>query len=91
MAMEIAEFERTADENERATLIEAQFTDAALEAAREKAKPQFDRNFDGEHCVECGEAIPAVRLALGRVRCVACQEHLEREARAYRQGTIQIY
>ena len=91
MAMEIAEFERTADENERATLIEVQFTDAALEAAREKAKPQFHVDFDGAHCVECGEAIPAVRLALGRVRCVACQEHLEREARAYRQSTIQIY
>ncbi len=41
--------------------------------------------------MECDEPIPAVRLALGRVRCVACHECLEREARAHRQGTIQIY
>lgn len=90
MTIAVAEFVHTADENERATLIEAQFTDAALEAARQNAKPQFHTDFDGAHCVECGEAMPAVRLALGRVRCVACQEHLERKARAYRQSPIQI-
>ena len=90
MAFQIDEFERIADENERATLSEAQFTDAALEAVREKAKPQTHPDFDGEHCVECEDVIPAVRLALGRVRCVACQEQLERDARRYRQSTIKI-
>lgn len=90
MALEIAEFERTADENERATLIEEQFTDAAIEAVREKAQPESHPDFDGAHCVECEESLPPARVALGRIRCMACQEQLEHEARRYRQRTIQI-
>jgi RNA polymerase-binding transcription factor DksA len=88
MVREIAEFERTPDENERATLIEAHFTDVALEAAREKTRPQSHPNFDGEHCVDCADPIPPERLAFGRVRCVACQEIIEREARCYRQNPV---
>jgi RNA polymerase-binding transcription factor DksA len=90
MVLEVAEFERTADENERATLIEEQFTEAAIEAVREKVQPESHPDFDGAHCVECEELLPAARLALGRVRCVACQEQLEREARRYGQRSISI-
>lgn len=90
MVLEIAEFERTADENERATLAEEQFTDAAIEAVREKAQPESHPDFDGAHCVECEALLPPARLALGRVRCVTCQAQLEHEARRYRPRTIQI-
>lgn len=91
MDIEALELARTADENERASLIEEQFTDAALEAARAKARPESHPDFDGAHCVECADAIPSARLALGRVRCVTCQERLEREGRIYAKRTLQIY
>ena len=90
MVLEIAEFERTADENERATLIEGQFTEAAIEAVREQVQPESHPDFDGAHCVECEKPLPPARLALGRVRCVACQEQLEREARRYGPRSIHI-
>lgn len=90
MVLEIAELAHTADENERATLIEEQFTDAAIEAVRERVQPESHPDFDGMHCVDCAEPLPPARLALGRVRCVVCQEQLERDARLYRRHTIQI-
>jgi RNA polymerase-binding transcription factor DksA len=90
MVLEIAELARTADENERATLIEEQFTDAAIEAVREKVQPESHPDFDGAHCVECEEPLPPTRLALGRIRCVACQAQREHEARRYRARTIPI-
>ena len=89
MDIEALELARTADENERATLIEEQFTEAALEAARAKAQPESQPDFDGQHCVECAQQIPRARLALGRMRCVACQQRLEREARLYPKRTLQ--
>jgi RNA polymerase-binding transcription factor DksA len=48
--------------------------------ARGQSAPELDPRFDGFNCVEqnCGEPIPAARLALGKVRCVSCQELLER-------------
>lgn len=45
--------------------------------ARGKSDPEFHPDFDGEHCVGCEDVIPKIRLILGRVRCVPCQEILE--------------
>lgn len=50
----------------------------ALDRAARRAAPETHPDFDGTHCVECGDAIPAGRLALLRVRCVACQSTLEK-------------
>lgn len=50
--------------------------------ARMANQPERDPSFDGRHCVECRCSIPPKRLALGKVRCVDCQEDLDRD-RAY--------
>lgn len=48
-----------------------------------KNLPETHPDFDGEHCVEahCGVRIPNGRLALRKVRCVDCQELLEKRQR----------
>jgi RNA polymerase-binding transcription factor DksA len=55
---------------------------ASGEAAARKANaPQTHPDFDGEHCVECGDDMPRERLAIFKVRCVLCQTRLERRSR----------
>lgn len=44
-----------------------------------KFKKETHPDFDGETCVVCGEDMPAQRLALGRIRCLKCQEKLEKK------------
>ncbi len=56
----------------------AAFTENAERRARGKSGPESHPDFDGTHCVDCGEEIPAPRLALGKVRDVECQQRLER-------------
>ncbi|WP_303784074.1 TraR/DksA C4-type zinc finger protein [Azovibrio restrictus] len=73
-----------ADEADRASAIEAAFNADALRDARLKAQPETHPDFDGKHCVECGEIIPKARLAMGRVRCVECQSVLERHRKLVR-------
>lgn len=63
---------------ERAALREQQERDAALQSVMRAAAPETHPDFDGEHCVSCDEPIPAARLALARVRCVACQRIKEK-------------
>jgi hypothetical protein len=48
--------------------------------ARGKSGPEYHPDFDGMHCVEelCGLPIPPARLALGKIRCIDCQELRER-------------
>jgi len=58
--------------------------DDAIRAVRQKVAPETHPDFDGRHCVDCGDAIPKVRLENGRVRCVTCQEILEKKARQRR-------
>jgi hypothetical protein len=53
---------------------------------RAKAAPEQVRKPDGtwptETCIDCDEELNAVRLMMGRVRCIACQTHKEKlEAR----------
>lgn len=52
--------------------------DSLLAAHQEKLKPETHPDFDGEHCVSCDVEIPALRLEMGKVRCVNCQQALER-------------
>ena len=65
--------------------------EVCLEDARRrqlgKSGAESHPEFDGEHCVDCDESIPVVRLQLGRVRCVGCQSILEKNA-ALRQHNI---
>jgi RNA polymerase-binding transcription factor DksA len=71
-------FELT-DDNDRASAIEAQFNEDALEEARRKIAPETSPDFDGKHCIECGEKIPAARLKLGKIRCIECQSLREQK------------
>jgi phage/conjugal plasmid C-4 type zinc finger TraR family protein len=84
------EIEQCTDESDRATQVEEAFTDAALEAARERAKPEVHPDFDGVHCVDCDEPIPKPRLAMGKVRCVECQRIREHAARMFRHDSLTV-
>lgn len=59
-----------------------------LAAARAKAAPEQTQLEDGSwpttECIDCGIDIEPARLALGKLRCIACQTHKERkEGRNY--------
>lgn len=56
-------------------------TDNAVALVRARAAPEKHPHFDGSTCVECGDDIPTERLALGKVRCVYCQNEKERKAK----------
>lgn len=84
MALEKNEnyFELT-DESDRASAIEAQFNEDALEEARRRTGPETSPDFDGQHCVDCGENIPAARLRLIKIRCIDCQTLKEKQTRFF--------
>lgn len=73
-----------ADDLDRAAALTQQLADAAVAEARRAAAPQQVQCIDGSwpnpEC-ECGEPIPEARLRLGRIRCVDCQDAIERSAR----------
>jgi hypothetical protein len=69
------------DENylEMAERLDSAQRDASVAAASRAAQAESHPNFDGQHCIDCDGEIPAGRLALGRIRCVYCQESRERK------------
>ena len=75
-------FELT-DDSDRASAIEAQFNEDALEEARRKTAPETNPDFDGKHCIECGEKIPAARLKLMKIRCIDCQSLKEQKTKFF--------
>lgn len=70
--------ENYADEIDRANMIANVFLSEAVEEVARRCAPETHPDFDGTHCVECGDDIPAERLNLGRIRCVYCQERIEK-------------
>jgi len=77
--------ERHADPLDEATALASSVTDAAIEEVRRANAPETHPDFDGETCVDCGEDIPAGRLALGKIRCINCQRILEQRQRQSKQ------
>lgn len=67
------------DEGDIASALELGFIAHALEMHKAKVAPETHPNFDGESCVDCGDDIPQIRLDMGRIRCVHCQETLEKK------------
>lgn len=65
------------------------YQEIALKNQRAKSAPESHPDFDGLHCVECEEEIPAPRLLWGRVRCVGCQEYKEFSERIHHNTTRQ--
>jgi RNA polymerase-binding transcription factor DksA len=56
----------------------------SLREQRAKVMPETHPDFDGAHCIDCEDEVPAARLSWGRIRCVGCQEHKERVERISR-------
>lgn len=79
-----------ADDLDNAALLTQKLNDAYVAAARRAAAPEQVQNPDGSWPVtecECGEDIPAGRVALGKIRCICCQQDFEREKlRGERRG-----
>lgn len=67
------------DEGDIASALELGFIAQALEAHKAKVAPESHPDFDGESCLDCGDTIPEVRLKMGKIRCVYCQEALEKK------------
>lgn len=40
-------------------------------------------NFDGLHCIECGDEIPIGRLKLNKCNCISCQEIQEKSSKHF--------
>lgn len=71
------------DSLDHASDVELAFREKAIEAVRKTERPPAD--FDDKHCTECGGDIPEARLALGKFRCIGCQEIWERQSKLYRR------
>lgn len=70
--------DRSADPVDEATELAAALPLRGIAQASAACAPEHHEDFDGLHCVDCDEEIPAARLALRRVRCVECQTIIER-------------
>lgn len=79
--------EQAPDVLDAAADLTARTTDAIIEEARCRARPEQEQLPDGSwphtSCLDCGEDIEPQRLILGRIRCFACQS--ARESR-HRRG-----
>jgi len=76
--------ERQADEVDAAQMMQDRLNADALQSVRDNLQEAPAPNFDGKTCVECAEDIPQARLALGKVRCVLCQETIENRSKLWR-------
>jgi len=61
--------------------LQQRLNDAAEARVRQLAAPERHPDFDGKHCVECGDEVIKERLKLGKVRCVLCQTAKEKRER----------
>ena len=64
-----------------ANAFQARLNSDAEFRARGKSAPETHPDFNGHNCVDCGEVIHPIRLAMGKVRCMECQDYLERGVR----------
>lgn len=74
--------EKSANENDMASDLEELFREKAIEAAQSNLR-QHHPDFDGANCMDCSDPITELRLTMGRIRCVYCQEMLERRQRGF--------
>jgi hypothetical protein len=79
MPVKKRDVERATDIIDQAAQASELFLEADISQARKGVEPEKHPDFDGMHCVEegCGVELPALRLEMGRVRCVDCQGHKE--------------
>jgi hypothetical protein len=51
--------------------------------ARRRTAPETDPDFDGVHCIEWAEGIPAARWKLGKIRCIEGQTVIEKQGKFF--------
>lgn len=71
------------DEADIASNLEMQNIQSLIKKNKQMVAPETHPDFDGESCVDCGDDIPQLRLDMGRVRCVYCQEKIERKSKLF--------
>ena len=75
------DLERAPDVLDRASALTARLNEAYVEEARHRARPEQKQNPDGSwpqtECEDCANDIEPGRLALGKIRCLGCQEARE--------------
>lgn len=75
---------RESDNLDIASELQDKFNQRGILESQAAMAQQTDPDFDGVNCLDCDADIPATRIALGRMRCVDCQDVLERKSRSYR-------
>lgn len=74
--------EKYVEQVDQANQIADEFTTAHIHRIQQKNKPEQVQNPDGTwphtECIDCDDEIPQGRLALGKVRCIDCQELKEK-------------
>lgn len=75
--------DHSADPFDTASEREDQFREDAIQRVR-SLLAETDPDFDGKNCMECGLVIPVARLRLQKIRCVNCQEAIERRSKLFR-------
>jgi RNA polymerase-binding transcription factor DksA len=83
--LQIEDAERFSDESDRASNIEMINNSEALKNHRAHLE-RCPEDFDGCHCVDCGEEIPAVRLKNKAWRDVFCQTIFEKRQKDFNRG-----
>lgn len=72
-----------ADDLDRAADLTQMYADDAIREATFRVGPQQVQRADGTwpfpECTDCDNEIPMARLQMGRIRCVYCQERLEKK------------
>lgn len=71
------------DEADQAQWIQLAEQASFRERARVANAPETHPDFDGQHCIDCGNEIPEARLQLFKIRCVECQRVLEAKRRQF--------
>ena len=73
----------SSDNLDRAADLTRMYTDDAIREAAYRVRPQQVQNADGTwphpECTDCDNEIPMARLQMGRIRCIYCQERIEKK------------
>lgn len=79
-----------ADPLDQAAHLADMANEEAVAETRRRAAPEQVRNADGSwertECFDCGEDIEPARLDLGKIRCFACQDALEKRSKQFGRG-----
>lgn len=74
--------EKYTEQIDQANQITEEFTASHIHRIQQRNKPEQVQNPDGSwphtECIDCEDPIPEGRLALGKVRCIDCQELKEK-------------